>query len=245
MTPTPISTVAAMRAGSVIEMIAGEFTKIYSERKEGSNDHGDWSMQTGTFKDDHGDTIKIQFKNRDIVPQSWIGQRVEITTVGDKKSKGICVDEYQGVKRLVLYPTVEFAWITGERQAPAPDHRHDGPPARREDPPARLAPPTETRQQAPAARREESAPIHGATVGMALNQASRILTESVAQADRLKYFLSRKYLLDLYAMASGIVRVSQHMERGYLAAPIEEPAPRQAADPDKPETWNDDPERKW
>jgi hypothetical protein len=248
-----------MRAGTVLEMIAGEFTKIYTERKSGSNDHGDWSMQNATFRDDDGNTIKVQFKNQDLIPQSWAGRRVEITTVGDKKAKGISVDEYQGVKRLVLYPTVDYAWIEGgrreepRRQDPPPreEHRRNDPPPRN-DPPHREehrrqeAPSHEEprRQEAPASpRRPGPLPIHGATVGMALNQASRILTESVSAAERLDYFLSPKYLHDLYTVASGIVRVSQHMERGHLAPkweatpPPQQRAARPPADPEDPDSY--------
>lgn len=242
MTPTTISAIAGLRTGVTLDCIRGTFTKIYTDVKSGDNANGPWSFQNATFKDLNGDTIKVKFKNQDTVPQSWAGKLVEVVTVGGAKAKGIEVSEYNEKKELLLHPTVEFNWIQGDarqetRRPDPPDDRqsHREAPAQRQEPESR-----QTQRQEPP---PGNVPIHGATVGMALNQASRILTESVAQPDRLNYFLSPKYLEDLWAVASGIVRVSQHMERGNLAkkaaAKQQEPAKetRPPADADQPHTW--------
>jgi hypothetical protein len=77
--------------------------------------------------------------------------------------------------------------------------------------------------------------IHGATVGMAINQACHYLIESGQELDPKK----------VHEIASGLVRVAQHMEKGNLTAlvknsvsPIEKPksetAQEQAPDDDVP-----------
>jgi hypothetical protein len=72
--------------------------------------------------------------------------------------------------------------------------------------------------------------IHGATVGMAINQACTYLIQSGQELDPKK----------VHEIASKLVRVAQHMEKGNLA-PIEKPQaqePRQ--EPTKPEEVADD-----
>ena len=86
--------------------------------------------------------------------------------------------------------------------------------------------------------------IHGATVGMAINQAMAALLPSYAGADITK---DSAFSRDLYTLASDIIRVSLHLEQGNLApspkdrakansqnADADEPAPEQAAPPAPP-----------
>lgn len=71
--------------------------------------------------------------------------------------------------------------------------------------------------------------IHGATVGMAINQANGILiagTRELKPEDREKFFDSPDYSRRLWTIASDIVRVSTLMEKGKLAT-----APKDRADP--------------
>lgn len=71
--------------------------------------------------------------------------------------------------------------------------------------------------------------IHGATVGMAINQANGIIiagTNGMKSEDREKFFDSPEYSRRLWTIASDIVRVSTLMEKGKLAT-----APKDRADP--------------
>lgn len=71
--------------------------------------------------------------------------------------------------------------------------------------------------------------IHGATVGMAINQANTIIvagTRDMKADDREKFFDSPAYSKTLWTIASDIVRVSTLMEKGKLAT-----APKDRADP--------------
>lgn len=71
--------------------------------------------------------------------------------------------------------------------------------------------------------------IHGATVGMAINQANGIIiagTNGMKSEDREKFFDSPEYSRRLWTLASDIVRVSRLMEGGKLAT-----APKDRADP--------------
>lgn len=71
--------------------------------------------------------------------------------------------------------------------------------------------------------------IHGATVGMAINQANTIIvagTRDMKADEREKFFDSPAYSKTLWTIASDIVRVSTLMEKGKLAT-----APKDRADP--------------
>ena len=90
---------------------------------------------------------------------------------------------------------------------------------RQQEAPARQreAPQRETTQRGSDVRQPANVkkPIHGATVGMAINQANSILLR--LHADDAAYFSSPQYSKDLGELASDIVRVSQYMESGHLA----------------------------
>ena len=86
--------------------------------------------------------------------------------------------------------------------------------------------------------------IHGATVGMAINQAMAALLPSYAGAEITK---DPAFTRDLYTLASDIIRVSLHLEQGNLApspkdrakansqsADADETAPEQAPPPPPP-----------
>lgn len=77
-----------------------------------------------------------------------------------------------------------------------------------------------------------SSVIHGATVGMAINQAASILREfpPCANGEEHAYFTGTAFSKDLWTIASDIVRISRVMEAGKLA--------------DSPKTRNEDPQDK-
>ena len=82
-----------------------------------------------------------------------------------------------------------------------------------------------------------SGPIHGATVGMAINQAVGIINKFEFGLD---YFNSRDFTGDLWDIASHIIRVSQHLEKGNLAdkagerVPMGDRPPARTAPPHAP-----------
>lgn len=72
--------------------------------------------------------------------------------------------------------------------------------------------------------------LHGATVGMAINQANGIIiagAKDMKAEDREKFFDSPAYSRMLWTIASDIVRIALLMEKGKLAT-----APKDRADPE-------------
>jgi hypothetical protein len=84
--------------------------------------------------------------------------------------------------------------------------------------------PGQTTTEAPnAVKTQRTASIHGATVGMAINQACANLTARGEDLDPKK----------VYVIASALVKVAQHMESGNLHEPKGEgalPAPEKQDD---------------
>lgn len=74
-----------------------------------------------------------------------------------------------------------------------------------------------------------SSVIHGATVGMAINQASECIRSSCTYQDMTEaraYYTSPAFSKDLWTIASDIVRIARVMEAGKLAD-----SPKHRADP--------------
>jgi hypothetical protein len=91
-----LSTVAEALAAEPDEpilAIRGKLTKLFSIFK-GESEHGDWTLQSGVIKDDSGE-IKVQFSNREEVPQNWRGKVIELRC--HKGQKG----GWSGVKRSI------------------------------------------------------------------------------------------------------------------------------------------------
>jgi hypothetical protein len=85
-------------------------------------------------------------------------------------------------------------------------------------------------QQRPAAAAGAPGVLHGATVGMAINQANGIIiagAKDMKAEDREKFFDSPAYSRTLWTIASDIVRIALLMEKGKLAT-----APKDRADPE-------------
>lgn len=116
-----ITTVAGseqISRGNKLEAIRGRITKIF-ERKSGSNEHGDWSMQTIVFTDDTG-TIDVMLKDREPLHPDWKGCMVLITA-GEYKGNpcGIEMDEYKEKRRfkVTASATIEDGTETGGQQS--------------------------------------------------------------------------------------------------------------------------------
>lgn len=77
-------------------------------------------------------------------------------------------------------------------------------------------------------------PIHGATVGMAINQAIAIIKDTApgAGSGLPDYYLTPAFGADLHTLASDIIRVSTFLEAGNLAAPSSKRTPQPAPEPE-------------
>ena len=75
--------------------------------------------------------------------------------------------------------------------------------------------PANASYRAPAAPSTQGAPIHGASVGMAVNNAKDILLNLHHQD--ASFFHSSEFGKELFQIASSILRVSQYLEKGNLA----------------------------
>jgi hypothetical protein len=95
------------------------------------------------------------------------------------------------------------------------------------------------RKAAPAQAATGPGPIHGASVGMAINQANTILL-SVRGGD-LEYFFSDNYPKDLWRIASPIVKTAQVMEGGRLHGEKKAEAPPPPPPPQPAQEYDSNP----
>lgn len=126
--------------------------------------------------------------------------------------QGMKRDEYQGTQQVSCSAKTTVNIVGRATNAPQQGNQ-GGQPAQQRPAPAAGAP----------------GMIHGATVGMAINQANGIIiagTKDIPAAAREKFFDSPEYSRRLWTIASDIVRVSTLMEKGKLAT-----APKDRADP--------------
>lgn len=86
------------------------------------------------------------------------------------------------------------------------------------------APYRQPSQPAPAQRPStvQTAPINGASVGMAMNQALGLLTRDWKRQDIVAAVCSEDFWYAVSETASDILRVSRHLESGHLAPSVRE-----------------------
>ena len=116
--------------GQVISGISGTLSRIF-DRKSGTHEHGEWSIQNGELVDDAGDAIKIQFKDRPEVPESMKGSYIAIASnTTDKGTHGVKVydDEYpQGTVTRKLRVTRSASCAAVANPSDPPQTMHDEP----------------------------------------------------------------------------------------------------------------------
>jgi hypothetical protein len=118
--------------------------------------------------------------------------------------KGITRTEFKGVQQVTLgdKATIQVVGVAGTPAKPAASQGTSSP--------------------APAG----NAPVFGATVGMAINQASELIRASTDNLE-LSYLTSPAFSKDLYTLASDIIRITRVLEAGKLA-----PSAKDRADPE-------------
>lgn len=150
------------------------------------------------------------------VAASFFGNRVPIPDGYYMIGPGLKVGEYNGAKQLTAFKPIKIDPAQGNIGTPVPNQTIPASPP---------AAPSYPSMPLPSASAPASAgPIHGATVGMAVNNAVNILKEIYKGID---FFDSNEFPEQLWKIASSIVRVSAHLEKGKLAPKAEERVPMQ------------------
>lgn len=184
---------------------------------------------TGSFPTQHGEMFSFDYTLSDgtygsanhKAPNSpfQIGQQVEYTITGD----------YQGKPKLKIARPGQ-----GGQQGYAQPQQHA--PQQRQQAPAYTQPAPRAAAPAGGQGTPIPQPIHGATVGMAINQAIAILKESQG-ANLLSYMQTSEGSAHLHQLASDLIRVALMLEKGKLADPVrvrENPQPQQQAPAPQP-----------
>lgn len=103
-----------------------------------------------------------------------------------------------------------------------PPQRQQGPPPSQHSGPPRQGPPAQSQQGPPQGQRPATMPVHGQTVGMAVNNAVKIITGWDVPP---VYFSTSAFSLDVYTIASDLIRVAAMLEKGKLATPAKDRKP--------------------
>lgn len=222
--------------GSTIDGIEGLNVLEVNERKEGGGDKP-WTCQALKVSDGTSEGWMSVFDFPDISHLRGRMINIESTMGGNKKVYGVTIDVYQNKGKLKLSNSALIDDTTDQAQPDKQAHNLEahgvgGQFNRQEAAPARNQPPrpSQGRQNAPERPQTQPArqqqpiqqgqttvkrPIHGATVGMSVNQANAILLKT--HEGEQGYFGSPAYSAELFELASDILRVSQYMESGHLA----------------------------
>lgn len=160
-----ITTVAGseqISRGNKLEAIRGRITKIY-DRKTGTNEHGEWAMQTLVFQDDTG-TIDLMLKDREPIDPGWKGCMVLISA-GEYKGHpcGIEMDEYKEKRRfkVTASATIEQGSRPSsqqEQQRPSNHQPRQSLQDEERQEQQRSRPNSQQEQQRPPQRQQEQAP---------------------------------------------------------------------------------------
>jgi hypothetical protein len=185
--------------GQILEMAPGDrqnaawvnddFEAVVSDVKIGSGK----APSTAVLTDPHNPGIAIVGNFFGVDPSRFAGKIVHVS------GKGIARTEYKGVQQVTMgdKATIQIVGTAG----PAPARS--------------AAPAGAASTQGPSA----ASAIHGATVGMAINQAASILREfpNCSDGREHEYFTGSDFSKDLWTIASDILRVSRVLESGKLA----------------------------
>lgn len=222
--PTDIGTIVRhLPAGSVIQACYGTLDKLYTA-KRGQGEHGEYCFQSGELRDDSG-AIQIVISGRELVP-AMRGSSVWLRAGTNAKTGAPCgllvIEEaYNGGKTKKLKIT-SSASILGEDGRVAP---LVGQGAANQPMPvsagARAMMGAKTAQEARAISGNRERPSngnndyrpHGATVGMAINNA----VEALSRHYDADYLVSSDFARKVYLMASRLVLVAKRIEDGKLA----------------------------
>lgn len=248
-----LASALGLSKGSTIDGIEGLYVENVKDQTSGQSQDGKpWTRQALEVSQDGLRGWMSVFDFPDISHLRGHTINIESTVGSNKKVHGVTIDVYQNKGKLKLSNS---ALIDDHAEQNPPEkqahnleaHGVGGVYNRQEAAPARNQPqrPSQGRQSSPerqqtqpAPRQETSQPrqqsqttvkkpIHGATVGMAINQAVGIIKET-ADGSLEEYYLTHDFSRDVWLIASDIVRISNHMETGHLAPTAKQRAKDQA-----------------
>lgn len=218
--------------GTPIEAIQGRITAVYPARSV-TGAKGTSTVQNAELSDIGGNKVKLTvwdhpdlnpLKDNECVLHNTGGQRYP----GIKVKHGSYVAQKDGrthkagdtIKTLELNVTKNgcFQHVEVYNQSKPADK-----PAAEA-----VSRPSEARPGAPLGAMAQSGYINGMTVGMAINNAVKLI------ADEKGGYVPETFAKDLYVIASDIIRVSQHIEKGNLAEKKGEKTVGKAPEPAKP-----------
>lgn len=203
-----IGAIAALADGAPVDSISGIIENVY-ERHTGKNSKGrHYSLQNAFVKDQTG-KIKVLLDGRKEWPKSLEGKAVTVSAVrGSNGLEGVFAkdDNYKGnSSRIVKVTDVAKVTVSGGNGSAV----------------------------APTAASTQGSVVHGQTVGMAINNATRVLVKAAPDG---KYWFTPEFEDNLREIAGVYLRVSKELEFGV-------PAPKPAPTPEPEDNFlkNDDP----
>lgn len=250
MTITPLSALALLPAGTNLECIEIQLTKV----DDSPQAFGQGTKQGSYATDAGGAKATVQFIDFEPLDRAWVGPWMQIVSSKNGKGDftGIEVDEYNGKKRIRIRgndqhgnPRVTINWLETIPAAVAPvvaQPARQGPPAHRTDivydtqpqQPARpsMAPPPRQAGLPPQAAKQATPPPvlanhprppagpHGATVGMAVKEAFTALIKGVAASTIPDELRNPTFWQDVHQAASEMLHVCKALESGDIAPSI-------------------------
>jgi hypothetical protein len=212
MKTTPLSEVATTDCGLVIGQTKGQVEAVWDQRK-GEGQFGPWTSQDVTLKDGNV-KVKCSFWDKpDMRP--YMGKVIYLMSTPDKKGaiKGLEMKQNNYTKKDGT-PVSEKKLNVGKSvKIGTTEEVEDDIPmggATEDDGGFDAAAPTPP-PATPAPAPKPHAPVYGATVGMAINNACEILSSIGTDP------FSPEFYKQLHQVASDIARVAQMIEAGNLA----------------------------
>lgn len=244
-----------LSVGNTIDGIESLTVTSVGKRSTGESKFGPWSLQRLTVRDGNTEEKLAVWGFPDLSSFKGALINIESTINRDGKPFGLHIAK-DNRDQVELHLKPGIIDLADARESPEQQRHnveaHDGPKGgdrghrddRRDE---RRGDSRDQRQpdrggeRRPQARQPDNVkrPIHGATVGMAINQANNILL-SQHREDGMAYFSSQQYAQDLHNLASDIIRVSEHLEKGNKAptalqrARAAEPQHEQQRQPQRP-----------
>ena len=240
-TATPLGQISQLGKGCILA--ATRFTVIGWKKTFESKPNAPRSWIAHIYEiEDNGFRSEAKFWNRDLDEiNGFIGNQIEVEAASNKgKACGLEVGEDNRQNpQLSISENCAISFIDGGRQyqRPAPHQQrqqHTQQQYRGESEPpqhsyqSQPAPQQQRNYQAPNQAQQRPTPQQqnrpraplGITVGMAINNAVKLITDIAQPSD--EYLDSLDFSRDLHRIASDILRVSSLLETGKLAPPVKD-----------------------
>lgn len=228
---TPLSQITQLGVGCGLGSTRIEVISFVKTINSKPNAPRAWSFHIFKVADPvDGFQCEAKFWERDArdIP---IGQVIEITDTSNRGPGLVVAEDNRGNIQLDVKSSCEIAFIDGDRppqRQQQPQHRNQQQPQQqRQAAPQQRQTYQQPQQRQPQQNAQQTRPTTnlGVTVGMALNNACNIVKEFDVPVE---YFKSPEFSLDVWTIASDILRVSRMLEADKLADPAKmRHAPRQ------------------